>query len=44
MFVFLALFALSASCALFLVLELNQPFSGLMAISSAPLREALAPL
>lgn len=43
-FAFLALFALSASCALFLILELSQPFSGLMAISSAPLREALAPL
>jgi hypothetical protein len=43
-FAFLALFALSASCALFLILELSQPFSGLMAISSAPLHEALAPL
>jgi hypothetical protein len=43
-FAFLALFALSASCALFLILELSQPFSGLMAISSLPLREALAPL
>jgi hypothetical protein len=43
-FGFLVLFALSASCALFLILELSQPFSGLMAISSAPLREALAPL
>lgn len=43
-FTFLALFALSASCALFLILELSQPFSGLMATSSAPLREALAPL
>jgi hypothetical protein len=43
-FAFLVLFAFSASCALFLILELSQPFSGLMAISSAPLREALAPL
>ena len=43
-FAFLGLFALSASCALFLILELSQPFSGLMAISSAPLHEALAPL
>jgi Protein of unknown function (DUF4239) len=43
-FGFLVLFALSASCAIFLILELSQPFSGLMAISSAPLREALAPL
>ena len=43
-FAFLLLFALSASCALFLILELSQPFAGLMAISSAPLHEALAPL
>ena len=43
-FAFLALFAFSASCALFLILELSQPFVGLMAISSAPLRQALAPL
>jgi hypothetical protein len=35
---------LSASGALFLVLELSQPFAGLMQISSAPLRNALAPL
>ena len=43
-FAFLVLFAFSASCAIFLILELSQPFGGLMAISSAPLREALAPL
>jgi hypothetical protein len=43
-FAFLALFALSSSCALFLILELSQPFAGLMAISSEPLRAALAPL
>jgi hypothetical protein len=43
-FAFLSLFALSASCALFLILELNQPFTGLMRISSAPLRNALGPL
>jgi Protein of unknown function (DUF4239) len=43
-FAFLTLFALSAACALFLILELSQPFAGLMAISSAPLHEALAPL
>jgi hypothetical protein len=43
-FAFLALFAFSASCALFLILELSQPFVGLMAISSAPLHQALAPL
>jgi hypothetical protein len=43
-FTCLSLFALSASCAIFLILELSQPFSGLMTISSAPLRYALAPL
>jgi len=43
-FTCLSLFALSASCAIFLILELSQPFSGLMMISSAPLRHALAPL
>jgi hypothetical protein len=36
--------ALSASSAIFLILELGHPFSGLMAISSAPLSNALAPL
>jgi len=41
---FLSLFALSASCAMFLILELGHPFSGLMAISSEPLRHALVPL
>jgi hypothetical protein len=40
----LALFALSASAAIFLVLEMGQPFAGLMQISSAPLRNALVPL
>ena len=39
----LFIFALSASGAIFLILELGQPFSGLMRISSAPLRNALAP-
>jgi hypothetical protein len=43
-FAFLSLFALSASCAIFLILELNQPFTGLMKISSVPLRNALGPL
>jgi len=43
-FTCLSLFALSASCAIYLILELSQPFSGLMTISSAPLRHALAPL
>jgi hypothetical protein len=43
-FTCLSLFALSASCALFLILELSQPFSGLMTISSEPLRHALGSL
>lgn len=37
-------FAVSASAALFLILELGQPFVGLMQISSTPLLTALAPL
>jgi hypothetical protein len=40
----LCIFALSASAAIFLILELGQPFAGLMRISSEPLRNALAPL
>ena len=40
----LFVFALSASGAIFLILELGQPFDGLMQISSEPLRHALAPL
>ncbi len=40
----LFVFALSAAGAICLVLELGQPFSGLMQISSAPLRNALMPL
>ena len=40
----LCLFALSAACSIFLILELSRPFTGLMSISSAPLRNALAPL
>jgi hypothetical protein len=40
----LFIFALSASGAIFLVLELGEPFKGLMQISSEPLRNALAPL
>ena len=43
-FTFLSLFALSASGAIFLILELSQPFSGLMMISSTPLRNSLGPL
>jgi Protein of unknown function (DUF4239) len=40
----LVVFALSASAALFLILEMSQPFVGFMQIPSAPLRNALAPL
>jgi hypothetical protein len=40
----LVVFALSASAALFLIAEMSEPFSGLMQIPSAPLRNALAPL
>jgi hypothetical protein len=36
--------ALSAASAIFLILELGHPFSGLMEISSAPLSNALLPL
>jgi len=36
--------ALSAASAIFLILELGHPFSGLMEISSAPLSNALPPL
>ena len=36
--------ALSASAAIFLILDLSHPFSGLMQIPSAPLSNALAPL
>ena len=40
----LGIFALSASASIFLILELSQPFTGLMMISSEPLRHALTPL
>jgi ABC-type multidrug transport system fused ATPase/permease subunit len=40
----LGLFALSASASIFLILELSQPFTGLMMISSGPLRNALGPM
>jgi membrane-bound ClpP family serine protease len=36
--------ALSFAGAIFLVLELDDPFTGLMGISSATLRSALLPL
>jgi hypothetical protein len=40
----LLIFALSAAGAIYLILDLSQPFVGLMQISSAPLRNALTPL
>jgi hypothetical protein len=40
----LAVFAISAAGALFLVIELADPFSGMMQISNEPLRHALVPL
>jgi hypothetical protein len=40
----LCIFGLSASASLFLILELSQPFTGLMMIPSEPLRNALASL
>jgi len=40
----LVVFALSASAAIFLVLELSSPFAGLLEVSSAPLRSVLPPL
>ena len=43
-FACLSLFALSAACAIFLILELSQPFTGLLMISSTPLRNALGSL
>jgi hypothetical protein len=36
--------ALSVSGAIFLILELDEPFSGLMAIKAEPFKNALAPL
>jgi hypothetical protein len=40
-FTCLFLFALSAASAIFLIMELSRPFTGLMMISSTPLRNAL---
>jgi hypothetical protein len=40
----LCIFALSASGAIYLILELSQPFEGLIQIPSAPLLHALAPI
>jgi hypothetical protein len=41
---FLCVFGLSASGAIYLILELNEPFGGLMRLSDVPLRNALAPM
>jgi hypothetical protein len=43
-FTWLSLFAFSTSCAIFLILELGQPFTGIMMISSTSLRTALGEL
>ena len=43
-FIILSILALSASGAIFLILELGEPFTGLMMIPSGPLRDALGPL
>jgi hypothetical protein len=40
----LALFALSATGAIYLILELGQPFTGLLMIPSDPMRHALLPI
>jgi hypothetical protein len=40
----LCIFSFAASAAIFLILELSQPFVGLMMISDEPFRNALAPL
>jgi hypothetical protein len=40
----LLLAALSVSGAIFLIVELDQPFDGVIQISSAPMRTALAHL
>jgi hypothetical protein len=42
--VFVFLFALSAAGALFLISELNSPFSGLLKLPKTQLSQALAPL
>jgi hypothetical protein len=42
--VVLAVIAVSAAAAIFLIMELNQPFSGLLRLSPAPLRDALGSL
>ena len=44
MMMFLALSALSVAGAIFLILELDHPFRGLIQLSSEPLRRVLAQL
>jgi hypothetical protein len=44
LFVALCTFAFSASAAIYLILELNDPFTGLMSISDRPLLNVLGPL
>jgi hypothetical protein len=41
---FLCIFALSAPCVIYLILELNESFNVLLMIPETPLRNALAPL
>jgi hypothetical protein len=36
--------ALAVAAALFLIVDMDEPFTGLMRVSSAPLRTALPPL
>jgi hypothetical protein len=43
-FIALCTFAFSASAAIYLILELNDPFNGLMSIPSLPLLNALGPV
>ena len=43
-FITLLVCALAVSSAIFLILELDRPFDGIIQISSAPLRNALAQL
>jgi hypothetical protein len=44
LFMVLIIFAFSTSSAIFLILEMSEPFSGLIRISEEPLRTALHPL
>jgi hypothetical protein len=44
MYVVILACALSVSSAIFLILELDRPFEGLLSISEAPLRDAIAEL